>query len=125
MSGRIGRLSFLVIGLLSAFLVVFLLGSFVAMILHLRLWREAGEEIQTYVMLGGVVMLGVVTLVMIIHLNLTTALSEEEKRSWRSILSFAGPIAPCFYFLRMGRAPKARLLQEMGKETWNRPFGRR
>ena len=83
------------------------------------------DEAPLWVFLACFSLLALGTLAMIVHLNVTKELTEEDKRSWRSLLSFGGPIAASLYFFRRGRAPRSATLSRMGKETWNRPLGRR
>jgi hypothetical protein len=50
-------------------------------------------------------------LIMVIHLNVSKTLSDEDKRMWRTFMLWGGPVAACVYLAKKDRAiatsPKA------------------
>ncbi len=118
------RFWFGLLGWLTLVGVFGLIASVFLTFFHAPITQAWMEEDSPWAIFGFFMLAAVGTLSMIVHLNVTDELSEEEKSSWRSLLAIGGPLAACFYFFRGGRSPNSRALSRMGKVTWNRPFRR-
>ena len=103
------------------------IAGLVGLVLLAKLHAQGGLSEQALLVMftAAFTLVAIGVIAMIVDLNVTSGLTADTKRSWRTLLAFTGPLAPCFYFLRKRRPLRPGMLTEMGKETWNRPFGRR